>query len=174
MPNNNSITSIKVGGGTVAITEETIQIDISPFGSLKRFYEQSKLFVGFFIGGMMMVVVVFILDPSPYYRTLSRYALIFVIVGFTLVTILPKLMNNIATASELDRTAVERVEYTTGSRVISPRLRIIVDDGERSGVRPVPLSYYQLGDQQLEAAIQAFEDAGIDIVPADDTPDEDG
>lgn len=162
------MTSIEVGGGTVTITEETIQIDISPFGSLKRFYEQSKLFVGFFIGGMVLAVVVFFFDPSPVRRMLSRYALIVVIASFALVTILPKLMNNIQTASELDRTAVERVEYTTGSRVISPRLRIIVDDGERSGVRPVPLSYYQLGDQQLEAAIQAFEEAGIEIVPADD------
>ncbi|UPM44525.1 hypothetical protein [Halocatena salina] len=105
--------------------------------------------------------------------SLELHALIVVIASFALVTILPKLLNNIATASELDRTAIERVEYTTGSRVIPPRLRIIVDDGERSGVRPVPLSYYQLGDQQLEAAIQAFEDAGIEIVPADETPDED-
>lgn len=162
------MTSIEVGGGTVTITDETIQIDIGPFGSLKRFYQQSKLFVGFFIGVVVLAVVVFILDPSPYYRTLSRIFIIFILASFALVTILPKLMNNIQTASELDRTAVERVEYTTGSRVISPRLRIIVDDGERSGVRPVPLSYYQLGDQQLEAAIQAFEEAGIEIVPADD------
>ncbi|MFC6964495.1 hypothetical protein [Halocatena marina] len=77
-------------------------------------------------------------------------------------------MSNIAAASEIPRETVNRVEYTTGSRLSAPKLRIIVTDGENTGTRPVPLSHRQIGgDQELEDAIKAFEDAGITIVPTD-------
>ncbi|MFC6964486.1 hypothetical protein [Halocatena marina] len=39
-------------------------------------------------------------------------------------------------------------------------------------MRPVPLAYRQLGEQQLAEAKQTFEDAGITVVPADDTDDD--
>lgn len=79
------------------------------------------------------------------------------------------MVHNIATAAEIRRTTVDRVEYTTGSQLFARKLRIIVTDDETPGVRPIPLAYKQLGEKQLEEAIQAFEEAGISIVPADDT-----
>lgn len=165
---------IKAHAGTVTITDETIQIDISPFGAIKRLYEQSKFIFLFLIGGLLLMVVVFVFDSSPLRRTLSQFVIIFAIAGFTLGFILPKFMNDVESASEIRRTAIDRVEYTTGSRVRPPKLRIIVDDGEKSGTRPVPLSHRRLGgDQQLEDAIHAFEDAGITIVPADETDEDD-
>lgn len=171
MGKNDSMTSIEVHAGTVTITEETIQIDIGPFGALKRFYEQSKLIVTFLIGCFLLMVLVFLLDPGPYYRTLSEFTIVFTTISFSLGVIYPKLRNNIKHASEISRTTIHRVEYTTGSRLFAPKIRIIVDDGVVTGVRPIPLSHQRLGgDQQLEQAIQAFEDAGIDIVPADEVP----
>lgn len=168
MTNSNSIITIQVGGGQVRITDKTIQVDISPFGSFKRLYQRSKFIFSFFISGMLLMVVVFILDPSPYYRTLSQFMIAFVILGFSLGYIVPRVRNNIGSASEISRTTVDRVEYTTGSRLLPSKLLIIVTEGEKTGTRPVPLSYRRLGDQQLEDAIEAFEEAGITIVPADE------
>lgn len=167
------MTSIEVGGGLVTITDETIQIDIGPFGALKRLYEQSRLIVVFLIIGLLFEAGSIVFDPFPLAREFGQFIIIFTIGGFTLGVILPKLRNNIGTAAEIRRTAIDWVEYTTGSRLFAPKLRIIVTDGEVTGVRPVPLSFRQLGEQQLEEAIQAFEKAGISIVPADDTTDED-
>ncbi len=56
---------IEVGAGTVTITDETIQIDIGVFGSLQRFHEQSKLFLPFFIFGLLLMSIVYISHPSP-------------------------------------------------------------------------------------------------------------
>lgn len=163
------MTSIEVGAGTVTITDETIQIDIGPFGALKRFHEQSKLIIPFLIFGIVLTLHTSVLDSSPL-RELGRFAIIFVIAGFTLGSLLPRIRNNIGTATEIRRTDVERVEYTTGSRLLARRLRIIVA-AETTGVRPVPLAYRQLGEQQLSNAIQTFEDTGITVVPADNTTD---
>lgn len=167
------MTSIKVGGGTVTITDENIQINIGPFGALKRFYEQNNTIVALLIGCFLLMIVVFLLDPGPYYRTLSEFTIAFTTISLTLGVIYPRLRNNIKYASEISRTTIHRVEYTTGSRLSAPKIRIIVDDGVVTGVRPIPLSHFQLGEQQLEEAIQAFDDNGIDIVPADGAADED-
>ncbi|WP_330631240.1 hypothetical protein [Halocatena halophila] len=164
--------STKVAAGTVTITDETIQIDLSPFTSFKRLFEQSKLIGAFFIGGYLMTVLIFVFDPSPYFQTLSKFVLIFSIVGPPIAIIVQKLRNDIASASEIQRSTVSHVEYTGGSRLF-PMLRIIVEDGKKTGARPVPLSHQRLGgDKQLENAITAFEEAGISVVPADETPDE--
>ncbi len=159
--------SIEVGGGTVTITDETLQIDISPMGAAKRLYKQSKLIVGLLIGGLLFEIVLAILY-SGFFMDILKFIFIFAISGFVLASILPRLMSNIAAASEIPRETVNRVEYTTGSRLSAPKLRIIVTDGENTGTRPVPLSHRQIGgDQELEDAIKAFEDAGITIVPTD-------
>lgn len=174
MGDSESMNSIEVRAGTVTITEENIHIDIGPFKGVKRIYEQSKLLFSFLIGGLLLMVVVFILDSSPFRRTLSQFVLIFAIAIFTFSFIFHRLRDNIKTASEIRRTTVDRVEYTTGSQVFPPKLRIIVSDGVVTDGRPVRLSHRRLGgDQQLEDAIQAFEDAGITIVPADGAADED-
>lgn len=53
--------------------------------------------------------------------------------------------------------------------MFTPKLRIIVTDGEKTGAHPIPLSHRQVGgDQELEDAIKTFEDAGIIIVPTDE------
>lgn len=163
--------SIEVSAGTVTITDEIIQIDIGPFGALKRLHEQNN-----FIGPILIIGVVITLHESVFgsfpNRELAQFAIIFAIAGFTLDKLHRRIKNNVSVATEIRRTDVERVEYTTDRRLSPQRLRIIVADGETTGVRPVPLSYQQLGgDQQLEAAIEAFEDAGITVVPAEDTDD---
>lgn len=161
---------IEVGAGTVTITDETILIDIGAFGSLKRFQEQSKLFLPFFIFGLLLVLYMAVFDSWPL-RELARFVVIFTISGFTLDSLLPKMWDDIRVATEIRRTNVERVEYTS-SRLFGLKLRIIVVDGETTGVRPVPLAYRQLGEQQLENAIQAFEDADISVIPTEDTTDD--
>ncbi|WP_264556674.1 hypothetical protein [Halocatena marina] len=159
--------SIDVKSGQVTITDEAIQIDTGPFGGLKRLFEQSTRIKVFFIGSSIFLPLVFIFDPAPLTREMAQFAIVFAILGLSLGEILPRLMNTIATESELPRSVVDRVEYTTGSRLRAPKLRIIATYGTETGVRPVHLSPLQLGGgQQLEAAIEAFEDAGITIVPA--------
>ncbi len=166
--------SVKVGVGQVTITDETIQIDQGPIRVLKRLYEQSKLLIAFIIIGSLCTIIMAIFESSPL-REFAQITIIFVIIGIPLATLYPKIRNNIENASEICRVDIRHIKYTTGSRLSAPKLRIIVDDGVATGVRTVPLSHRRLGgDQQLEAAIQAFEDAGIEIVPTDETPDEDG
>lgn len=168
------MTSIKVKDGKLTITDETIQIDLSPIKALKRIYEQSKLIVVFSTTSVLYITIVFLIDLGPFYHTFIQVFFAFVIISILLKILSQELINSIKTASEIRRTAIGRVEYTTGSRVRLPKLRIIVDDGEKSGTRPVPLSHRRLGgDQQLEDAIHAFEDAGITIVPANEATDED-
>lgn len=168
------MTSIKVKDGKLTITDETIQIDLSPIKALKRIYEQSKLIVVFSTTSVLYIIIVFLIDLGPFYHTFIQVFFAFVIISILLKILSQELINSIKTASEIRRTAIDRVEYTTGSRVRLPKLRIIVDDGEKSGTRPVPLSHRRLGgDQQLEDAIHAFEDAGITIVPANEATDED-
>lgn len=145
---------IEVGAGTVTITDETILIDIGAFGSLKRFQEQSKLFLPFFIFGLLLVLYMAVFDSWPV-RELARFVIIFTISGFTLDSLLPRIWDDIRVATEIRRTDVERVEYTSST-----------------GIRPVPLAYRQLGEQQLEDAIPAFEDAGITVIPTEDTTDD--
>lgn len=87
--------------------------------------------------------------------------------------IIPRLRNNIGTETELHHSAIDHVECTIGSRFRAPKLRFIVTYGKVMGIRPIPLSHRQHGgDEQLENAIQVFEEAGITVVPADDTDDE--
>lgn len=163
------MTSVTVGGGTVTITDETIQIDIGPFGALKRLHEQSKRITAFLICGLLLMVVVLVFDSSSFRHTLAEFTIRFTVITLSLSVVYPRLRNSIKYASEISRTTIHRVEYTTGSRLFAPKIRIIVDDGVVTGVRPIPLSHRRLGgDQQLEDAIQAFGDNGIDIVPAPD------
>lgn len=167
------MTSLKVGGGQVRITEKTIQIDLGPIKALKRLYEYNKLIIAFLIVGSLYMINMAFFESSPL-RELAQFAIIFGLISIPLSILYPRMRDNIGTASEISRTIVDHVEYTTGSRVFVPQLHIIVDDGVVTGVRSVPLSHRQLGgDKQLENAIRAFEEAGIDIVPADDTPGED-
>lgn len=155
------------------ITDETIQIDLGPIRALKRLYEQSRLIVVFFIVGLSYTAGTAVFGASPL-RELGIFVIIFSVIGIPLATLYPKFRNNIRTASEIRLTTVDHVEYTIGSRLHLPKLRIIVDDGEKTGIRPITLSPRQLGgDQQLEQAIKSFEDVGITIVPADEATDED-
>lgn len=161
------MSSIDVKSGQVTITDETIQIDIGPFGALKRLFEQSTLIMIVFIIGLPFQIIGFIFDPFPFAHEIGQFVIVFAIITLSLASILPRLRNTIATETDLPRSVVDRVEYTTGSRLRAPKLRIIATYGTVTGVRPVSLSPLQLGgDQQLEAAIEAFEDASINIVPA--------
>ncbi|MFC6964483.1 hypothetical protein [Halocatena marina] len=164
--------SIEVGAGTVTITAETIQIDLGLFGGLRRLQEQSKLVFPFSIVGLLVTLHTAVFDPTPL-RVFARFIIIFIVAGVALGSLLPRIRNNIGTATEIPRTNVKRVEYTR-SRLFGLKLRLIVDDGETTGVRPVPLAARQLGKQQLAEAKQTFEDAGITVVPAEDTDDGDG
>ncbi|WP_248910981.1 hypothetical protein [Halocatena marina] len=160
--------SIEVGAGVVTITDETIQLDLGLFGGIKRFHEQSKYIIPILIIATISTVHEAVFGSSPL-REFSQFAIILGILTFTFYTLdrlLPRIWNNIGLATELRRTDVKQVEYTAGGRLLPRRLRIIVDDGKTTGVRLVSLSYRQLGEQQLADAKQAFEDAGITIVPA--------
>lgn len=55
MSSNESMTSLKVGGGQVRITEKTIQIDLGPIKALKRLYEYNKLIIAFLIVGSLYI-----------------------------------------------------------------------------------------------------------------------
>jgi hypothetical protein len=173
MNSSASMTSVAVAGGQVTITDETVEIDIGPFGALKRVYEQSRLVVALFIICLLIAVGMFLSDSSPF-RELGLFAIVFTVVGLALSSILgkiaPKISNNIKFASSINRTTIDHIEYTVGSRLRLPKLYIIVTDGEVTGTRSVPLSLRKLGgDQQLEHAIQSFEEAGISVTSTDDT-----
>ncbi|UPM44880.1 hypothetical protein [Halocatena salina] len=167
------MTSFKVGGGQLLITDEIIQINLGPIRALRRLYEQSKLIMVFFTVGLSYTAGTAVFGSSLLCE-LGTFVIIFTIIGITLATIYPRIRNNIRTASEISRSTVDHVEYTTGSRFRLPVLRIIVSDNNTTGVRPITLYPYQYGGkEQLEAGIQTFEDAGIEIVPADETDNKD-
>lgn len=165
--------SIKVGGGLLMIDEETIQIELGPIRALKRLYEQSKLIIIIVIVGLPYTAGVAVFGSSPL-REFGQFAILFIVIGFPVATIHYRLSNSIRTASEIRRSAIDHIEYTTGSQLRFPTLRIIITNGEVTEVRPVTLLHQRLGgDQQLEDAIQAFEESGITIDPADGAIDQD-
>lgn len=73
MSSSESMTSIEVGGGQIRITDETIQIDIGPFGVVKRLYEQNKLIVPFLIFAVLVAAESALFGSSPL-RELGRFA----------------------------------------------------------------------------------------------------
>ncbi|MFC6964074.1 hypothetical protein [Halocatena marina] len=167
------MTTIKIRKGTLSITDDTVQLDTGLFSSMKRLYEQSRPIYAFLSFSLLLVPVMGVFDPLPLAREMVLFLLVFVILMLADSALGPKVRNNIASATEIRRTAIDHVEYAPSSWVQSPKLRIIVTEGEKTGERPVILSHPRLGgDQQLERLIQAFGDSGITVVPADDTDDD--
>lgn len=70
------MTSIKVKDGKLTITDETIQIDLSPIKALKRIYEQSKLIVVFSTTSVLYIIIVFLIDLGPFYHTFIQVFLL--------------------------------------------------------------------------------------------------
>ncbi|WP_330631244.1 hypothetical protein [Halocatena halophila] len=162
----------KIRSGTVTITDETVQLNTSPLGALKRLHEQNILIVPFLIVIMVLAVDTSMSDSSPI-QYLGKFVVIFAISAITFEYIYKYIGNSIKNASEIPRNSINHIEYTTGSKLLAPKLYIVVEKEKKTKKRPVFLSLQSLGgDQELKNAIEAFEEAGIAIVPADETPDE--
>ncbi len=155
------------------INEEGVEIESTSIGGIKRLYGQSKLFVIFLLFCWLVLIADAIVNPTSLARERLAFATVFVVLlaGFNFVA--REFWDSIATASTISYNDINWVEYTTESW-FRPKLRIIVTDGDSTGVRKVRLSLRRHGgDQQLERAIQAFEDAGITVTSIEDPGDED-
>ncbi len=162
----------KIRSGTVTISDGTIQLNTSPLGALKRLHEQNRLIIPFLSIGMLLAIDTSMSDSSPI-QYLGKFVVIFAISAITFEYIYKHVSNSIKNTSEISRSSINHIEYTTGSKLLAPKLYIVVEKEKKTKKRPVFLSLQSLGgDQELKNAIEAFEEAGITVVPADETPDE--
>lgn len=164
---------VPIRQGEIKINEEDVEIESTSIGGIKRLYGQSKRFVIFLLFCWLVLIADAIVNPTSLARERLAFATVFVVLLVSFNFVAREFWDSIATASTISCADINWVEYTTESW-LRPKLRIIVTDGDSTGVRTVRLSLRRHGgDQQLERAIQAFEDAGITVTSIEDRSDED-
>lgn len=164
---------VPIRRGEMKINEEGVEIESTWIGAIKRLYGQSKRSVIFLLFCWLMLIAGAIVDAKPLVREMLAFATVYVVLLVSFDFVASEFWDSIATASTISYNDINWVEYTTESW-FRPKLRIIVTDGDSTGVRKVRLSLRRHGgDQQLERAIRAFEDAGITVTSIEDRSDED-
>lgn len=159
------MSSIPLRQGYLTIENGTVQINVTVFGGVKRLYEQSKRLIAFLLLCLVVLVAGAIVDATPLVREMVVFLISFIILLVILHYIAKECLDSIATATTISCTNIDCVEYTIDSW-LRPKLRIIVTDGDSTGIRKIRLSLRRHGgDQQLQDALRAFKDANINVTP---------
>lgn len=163
------MSSVPIRQGSMGISNERIQIDTTSIGGIKRLYEQSRRSVAFLLFCWLVLIAGAIVNATPLVREMLVFVIVFVVLLASFNFVAREFWDSIATASTISCTDIGHIEYTTESW-LRPKLKIIVTDGDSTGIRKVRLSLRRHGgDQQLERAIQAFEETGISVISANET-----
>lgn len=167
------MSSIPIRQGYLTIENGIVQIDVTLFGGIKRLYEQSKLTIAFLLFCLLALIAGAIVNATSLVREMLVFFIAFVVLLASFDFMAREFLDSIATASTIPCADIDHIEYTTESW-FRPKLRIIVTDGDSSGVRKVRLSLRRHGgDQQLQNALQAFRDANVSVVPIKGETNED-
>ena len=159
-----------VMGGSVAITDDMIQLNLSVVGGFKRFYEERKiLFIGF-VAVVFAYLLLALLD-YPLFRTIVVFGSTFLLLLAAFGYINQKFFQpNTTTDTEIPRNAIERVLYTDKSRITGPKFSIIYrKNGEQKVTPDIQLfPKWFTKEDGLERAIAVFDSEGIKTQSTDE------